>query len=192
MATADPTATLIPLAQLEHEGLSRMEVTRRVRRGDLIRLERGVYARPTFEPTEHHYLALVSARAPRAVVALLSAAGFHDLGTQVPHEVWIALPPRAWSPKLDSVPVQVVRFSGERYTSEIEEHVVEGVTVRIYSVAKTVVDLFRYRNKLGLDVALEALRESLHGRRTSIAKLTQIALRCGSLTPMRPYLESAG
>lgn len=191
MPMADRKGALLSLGHLEREGISRTEVTRRVRRGELIRLERGIYAEPAFEPTQHHHLALVSARVPRAVVALLSAAGFHELGTQVPHQVWIALPPRVWSPRLESVPIQVVRFSGERYTTETEEHLVEGITVRVYSVAKTVVDLFRYRNKLGLDVALEALRESLRARRTSIAELTQIARRCGTLTSMRPYLEAA-
>lgn len=163
---------------------------RRVARGELVQVGRGIYAYPDFEPTEHHDLALVAARAPSAVVCLLSAAAFHRLGTQVPHEVWVALPSRVWAPRMSAPPLQVVRFSGARFDGGIEEHEVEGISVRVYSVGKTVVDLFRYRNKIGLDVALEALREVRRERRCSLAELTTYARAGGVLTPMRPYLEA--
>ncbi len=145
---------------------------------------------PTSSRPEHHDLALVAARAPNAVVCLLSAAAFHRLGTQVPHEVWVALPPRVWAPRMDTPPLRVVRFSGARYEGGVEEHEIEGIRLRVYSLAKTVVDLFRYRNKVGLDVALEALREVRRDRRCSLAELTALARDGSVLTPMRPYLEA--
>jgi predicted transcriptional regulator of viral defense system len=182
--------TLLKLRDLEERGLSRMAVGRMVNRGELVRVHRGLYAEPDAGLSEHHDLAVVAARAPTAVVCLLSAAALHRLGTQAPHEVWIALPPRTWAPSIRKPPVRVVRFSGARYDDGIEEHVVEGVHVRVYSIGKTVVDLFRYRNKVGLDVALEALREARRNRRCSLAELTRLAQRGRVLGPMRPYLES--
>ncbi|MCB9492527.1 MAG: type IV toxin-antitoxin system AbiEi family antitoxin domain-containing protein [Dehalococcoidia bacterium] len=181
---------LIVAADLEDEGVARRQVHRLVERGDLVRIDRGVFALPDFEPTEHHHLALVALRCPRAVIAMTSAAAFHRLGTQVPHTVWIALPPRTWAPKLESVRVEVARFSGSRLEEDVEEHLIEGARVRVYGLAKTVVDLFRYRNKLGLDVALEAMREALRDGRASVAELAQIARRDGVSGPIRPYLES--
>lgn len=181
---------LVGVAHLEDEGVPRRQVHRLVERGDLIRIDRGVFAHPDFEPTEHHHLALVALRCPNAVIALTSAAAFHRLGTQIPHGVWIALPPRQWAPKLESVSVEVARFSGSRLDADVEEHLIEGVRVRVYGLAKTVVDLFRYRNKLGLDVALEAMREALRDGRASVAELARIARRDNVSGPMRPYLES--
>lgn len=187
---AAPTKDLVGVANLEDGGISRRQIHRLVERGDLVRIDRGVFAHPEFEPTEHHHLALVALRCPTAVIALTSAAAFHRLGTQIPHTVWIALPPRTWAPKLESVTVEVARFSGSRLDEDVEEHLIEGVQVRVYGLAKTVVDLFRYRNKLGTDVALEAMRESLRDRRTSIAELGRIARRDRAYGPIRPYLES--
>lgn len=190
MRRAAKQRKLLRLRELEARGLTRMAVVRMVERGELLRVNRGLYAEPGAGLSEHHDLAVVAARAPRAVVCLLSAAAFHRLGTQSPHEVWVALPPRVWSPTIHEPSVRVVRFSGARFDDGIEEHVVEGVRVRVYSVAKTVVDLFRYRNKVGLDVALEALREARRDRRVSLAELTRRAQRGRVLGPMRPYLES--
>jgi predicted transcriptional regulator of viral defense system len=112
------------------------------------------------------------------------------LGTQVPHQVWIALPPRTWTPTISTPPIRVVHFSGSRYEEEVEEHVIESVRVRVYSMPKTVVDLFRYRNKIGLDVALEALREARRRRQGSLGELTRLAKAGRVLGAMRPYLES--
>lgn len=190
MSSPRQPRSLLSLRDLEDRGLTRMAVSRMVARGELVRVERGLYAEPGGALSEHHDLAVVAARAPKAVVCLLSAAAFHRLGTQVPHEVWVALPPRVWAPSIDRPGVRVVRFSGIRYDDGIEEHTVEGVRVRVYSVGKTVVDLFRYRNKVGLDVALEALREARRDRRCSVAELTRLAQRGRVLGPMRPYLES--
>ncbi len=189
MTQAAPTK-LVRAAQLEDEGVARRQIQRLVARGDLVRVDRGVFAAPDFQPTEHHHLALVALKCPNAVIALTSAAAFHRLGTQVPHQVWVALPPRQWAPKLESVTVRVVRFSGTRLEKDVEQYRIEGGPVRIYGLAKTVVDLFRYRNKIGIDVAIEAMREALRGRRTSVAELARIARRDGVYASILPYLES--
>lgn len=181
---------LTPIEVLEASGLSRMAIGRKVEAGELLRLERGVYAPASFEPTEHHSLALVSLRSPKAVIALSSAAMFHELTTQMPESVWIALPPQVWAPTLETVSVRVVRFSGARYDDAIERHTIEGVETRIYSAAKTVVDLFRYRNKIGLDVAIEALRAYMQRSDASLGVLAKLAERSGALTPIQPYLEA--
>jgi predicted transcriptional regulator of viral defense system len=187
------STSLLTIRDLEASGLSRVAVGRRVARGQLVRVQRGVYAEPSASRSEHHDLAIVAARSPRVVVCLLSAAAFHRLGTQAPHELWVALPPRTWAPTAgEGAALRVVRFTGPRYGDGVEEHRIAGVTVRVYSVAKTVVDLFRYRNKVGLDVALEALRESRRDRRCSLAELTRLAQRSRVLGAMRPYLESVG
>lgn len=191
MAQLAPTnESLLGVADLDEGGISRRQIHRLVERGDLVRIDRGVFAHPEFQPSQHHHLALVSLRCPNAVIALASAAAFHRLGTQIPHAVWIALPPRTRAPKLESVTVEVARFSGSRLEQDVEEHVVEGVSVPVYGLAKTVVDLFRYRNKLGIDVALEAMREALQDGRTSLAELGRTARRDRVYGPIRPYLES--
>ncbi|MEO0321664.1 MAG: type IV toxin-antitoxin system AbiEi family antitoxin domain-containing protein [Myxococcota bacterium] len=190
MSQGPPKVGLMRVQELERAGTSRRQAHRLVERGELLRLDRGVFAHPGFEPTQHHHLALVALRCPQAVVALSSAAAFHQLGTHLPLGVCVALPPRTWAPRLESVRVEVARFSGTRLSSDVERHPIEGVALRVYSLAKTVVDLFRYRNKLGLDVALEAMREALAHRATTTAELARIARRDGALGPMRPYLES--
>jgi len=190
VSTAHPDATLLTLADLEERGIGRVAAGRLVDRGDLVKVARGLYVEAGTELSQHHDLAVAAALVPKGVVCLLSAAAFHELGTQVPHEVWLALPPRAWETTVSRPPIQVVHFSGARYTDGVERHRIEGVDVPIYSLAKTVVDLFRYRNKLGLDVALEALREALRERRCTVAELARLAKRSRVITPMRPHLET--
>ena len=140
--------------------------------------------------TEHHGLARVGARVPHGVVCLLSALQFHDIGTQSPSDVWLALPRGTWEPRCDWPPMRFVRLSGPALTALVQEHVVEGIRVRVYSPAKTVVDCFRFRNKIGLDVALEALRDCLKQRKASIDDLWKAAKVCRVAGVMRPYLES--
>jgi predicted transcriptional regulator of viral defense system len=140
--------------------------------------------------TEHHGLALAAAAAPKAVICLLSALSFHQVGTQLPHEVWIALDRRSRRPSLRYPPLRVVRFGGETLTEGVETHRIEGETVRVYSVAKTIADTFKYRNKIGLDVALEALREAWRARRFTMDKIYRYARICRVERVMRPYLEA--
>jgi predicted transcriptional regulator of viral defense system len=139
--------------------------------------------------TEHHGLALVAATAPKAVICLLSALSFHQIGTQLPHEVWIALDRRSRRPSLIYPRLHVVRFGGDALTEGVEIHRIEGETVRVYSVPKTIADTFKYRNKIGLDVALEALREAWRARGFTMDKMDRYARVCRVERVMRPYLE---
>jgi predicted transcriptional regulator of viral defense system len=148
---------------------------------------------------EHSALAEVSApcRHPRAVVCLLSALRFHELTTQAPFEVWLAIPNKARPPQLDYPPLRIVRFSEPGLTEGVEEHEIDGVPVRITGIARTVADCFKYRNKIGLDVALEALKEALkeqgrggRGRRVSIDEIWRYAQLDRVANVMRPYLEA--
>ena len=171
-------------------GISRISLTRAVRRGQLERLGRGLYGLPGREVSAHGSLAEVARRVPRGVVCLLSALRFYGLTTQAPFEVWLAIENKAMAPKLNYPPLRIVRFSGAALTDGIEEHVVDGVTVRITCVAKTVADCFKYRNKIGLDVALEALREAWREKRMTSDELWRYAQVCRVANVMRPYLDS--
>jgi predicted transcriptional regulator of viral defense system len=146
--------------------------------------------RPDATVEEHHALAEVGKRVPKGTICLLSALRFHNLTTQIPHETWVALDRKARLPKVDYLPLRVVRFSGAALQEGQEQHTIEGVRVRIYNPAKTVADCFKYRNKIGLDVALEALREAWRNRSTTMSDLTRYARICRVNNIMRPYLES--
>ena len=160
------------------------------RKGLIDRVTRGLYAWPDAEVSEHHSLAEVARQVPKGVVCLLSALSFHGLTTQLPHEVWLALPPKAWSPRVKYPPLRIMRFSGRALREMIEEHEIEGVPVKVYGVAKTVADCFKFRNKVGLDVALEALRDAWRGKRVTMDELSAAARVCRMTNVMRPYLES--
>jgi len=175
---------LIPL------GIPRISLTRAVRRGDLERVGRGLYGLPGRQVSAHGSLAEVARRVPKGVVCLLSALRFHGITTQAPFEVWLAIENKSLAPKLDYPPLRIVRFSGAALTDGVEKHVVDGVTVRVTSVAKTVADSFKYRNKIGLDVALEALREAWHAKRMSSDDIWRYAKVCRVTNVMRPYLDS--
>jgi predicted transcriptional regulator of viral defense system len=160
------------------------------RRGLLLRVGRGLYVATGYEATEHHTLAEASKRVPHAVVTLLSALRFHGLTTQNPFEVWMAIGIKARRPELDWPPVRIVRFSGPALEYGVEEHDIEGITVRVYSAAKTVADCFKYRNKIGLDVAIEALRDCWRRRKATADELWAAAKVCRVTNVIRPYLES--
>lgn len=175
---------------LEAAGLSRMWLTRLGRLGLVERVGRGLYVAADAQWTEHHSLAEVAARVPHGVVCLLSALNVHGLTTQAPSEVWVAVDRKARAPREPGLPIRLVRFSGAALTSGIEERSVEGVTVRVYSPAKTVVDCFRYRNKIGLDVAIEALRDCYRQRLATVDELWEYASKLRVAAVIRPYLES--
>lgn len=158
--------------------------------GVLERLSRGVYRLASMPPPGNPDLVAVALRAPQGVICLLSALAVHDLTTQIPHEVHVALKRGAEPPRLEHPPVRVFWFTGEAFTSGIERHVLDGVGVRVYGAAKTVADCFKYRNKLGLDVALEALKLYLRKRRARPADLTRFARVCRVEAVMRPYVEA--
>ena len=161
-----------------------------VRRGLMLRDERGLYVLSAAEVSEHHAVAMLAKRVPHGVICLISALYFHDLGSQLPYETWMAIDPKAHLPRPGNSPFRIVRFSGEALGEGVETHVIEGVPVRIYGVAKTVVDCFKYRNKVGLDVALEALREFFNKRLGTVDDLWRYAEICRQTNVMRPYLES--
>lgn len=160
------------------------------RQGKMLRVGRGLYCLPDAGFTEHHSLAEACKRVPRGVVCLLSALQFHELGTQNPFQVWLAVDRKARRPQVDYPPLRVVRFSGLALTEGVEEHQIEGVTVRVYNPAKTVADCFKYRHKIGLDVALEALRDCRRQRRCTNDELWHYAQICRLANVMRPYLEA--
>ena len=166
------------------------EISRLVDKGQIIRLGRGRYVLPQAEHSENLGLALVAAAVPRSVICLLSALRFHGIGTQAPHEVWIAVAQEAARPRLDYPPVRVTLVSGSAFTFGVERHKVDGVPVRIYSAAKTVADCFKFRNKIGLDVAIEALREALRAKRCTREELWAAGKVCRVTTVIRPYLEA--
>lgn len=175
---------------LEVLGIPREHLRRLHARGLLLRPGRGLYIAADAKPTENQSLAEACKRTPRGVVCLLSALQFHGLTTQAPFEVWMALGEKAWAPRVDYPPLRIVRFSGPALTAGVEEHHIGGVTVKVYGPAKTVADCFKYRNKIGLDVALEALRDCRRQRKATMDELWQAARVCRMANVMRPYLES--
>ena len=171
-------------------GIHSQWLSRLVEEGMLERVSHGCYRLASEEASEHHALALAAARVPAGVICLLSALQFHGIGTQLPSEVWMALDRRARRPQIDWPPLRVVRSSGLALTAGIEEHPIEGRTVRVYNLAKTVADCFKYRNKIGLDVALEALKEGWRLRRITLADLNEFARIDRVQNVMRPYIEA--
>ena len=178
--------------ELQAAGMTRMEISRRVEEGSLQRLGRGLYALPEYLGTEHGWLAAVSKRSPQVVICLLSALRYHELTTQAPFEVWIAIGNKSHPPRMAYPPLRIVRFSPASLADGIESHTVDGVNVRITSPAKTVADCFKFRNKIGLDVALEALRDARRSRKASMDDLWRFAKINRVDTVMRPYLEALG
>ena len=175
---------------LEEVGISGVYLNKLYAEGLLDRPSRGLYTLADSEPSEHRTIAEAGKRVPHGVVCLLSALRFHDLTTQAPFEVWLAIDEKARLPRMEYPPLRIVRFSGQALSFGIEEHEVDGVKVHIYSAAKTVADCFKYRNKIGLDVAIEALRDCLQQRKTTLDELWSAAKVCRMSNIMRPYMEA--
>ena len=175
---------------LDAHGIPREYLRRLCAMGVLERQSRGIYTLRDAELTQHHSLMHACKRVPKGVVCLLSALRFHNLTTQAPFEIWMAIDRKARLPKTEGVPLHLVRFSGEALTEGIERHRIEGVDVSVYCPAKTVADCFKYRNKIGLDVALEALRECRRERRCTMDDLWRFAKICRVANVMRPYMEA--
>jgi predicted transcriptional regulator of viral defense system len=171
-------------------GMSRTSIQRLSESGALERVGRGLYVPAGTKITEHHTLAEAASRVPGGVICLLSALSFHRMTTQSPHEVWLAIDVKARKPNASWPPLRIVRFSGRARTFGVEQHVVEGIAVPVTSRAKTVADCFKYRNKIGLDVALEALKEYLGKRGRSMEALEQAAEVCRVGRIIRPYIEA--
>jgi predicted transcriptional regulator of viral defense system len=176
--------------ELGAAGVARAQLSRMVAAGELTRVARGLYGLPGRSPDENEALAVVSRRAPQTLFCLLTALRLHELTTQSPFEVWIAVGNKDRAPRLHWPPLRVVRFSAAALKSGVEERAISEGTIRLTSVAKTVADCFKFRHMVGLDVALEALREALRERRTNVDELWKQATICRVTRVMRPYLEA--
>ncbi len=183
---------LLRASDLAEIDVPRVVLTRLTRAGELERVGRGLYRVPGKQGSEHETLAAVSARVPKAVFCLLTALQFHELTTQLPREVWIAMPHGSHLPRIDYPPLKMVQSTEPAYRAGVETVVRDGVSLRVYSVAKTVADCFKHRHKIGLDVALEALRDALARREASVDEIWRYAKVCRVANVMRPYLESIG
>lgn len=177
-------------SDLKMRGIPREYLSRLHREGILERSSRGVYYLPGSDLTEHHSLAEATKLVPKGVICLLSALRFHELTTQSPYEIWVAIDPKAHRPAGDGVPLHIVRFSGSALSAGVEEHRIEGVAVKVYSPAKTVADCFKYRNKIGLDIALEALRDYCKSNHANAGELWKYAKVCRVANVIRPYMEA--
>ena len=183
-------AGVLRARDLDPYGIPRIYLTRLLRAGKLERIGRGAYTLPNRNVTENSSLAEARKMVLAGVVCLFSALRFHGLTTQLPHEVWLAIGEKAWRPRVEYPPLRIVRFSPAALTAGVEEHDIEGVTVHVFNPAKTVADSFKYRNKIGLDIAIEALRECWRSRRCTMDELWEYAKVCRVQNVIRPYLES--
>jgi predicted transcriptional regulator of viral defense system len=185
---------LVRDATLREAGISSTVISQAVKAGELIRLSRGVYQHPDAEVDENVSLSEVAARVPMAIVTLISALQFHQIGTQQAHSVWILLKQNAVTPRIDYPSIEVVRSKvASAFTAGIKQHTLNGIKVQITNPARTVVDCFKYRNRVGLDVCLEALKDVLSGNATTKVNASQImeyakAQRVSSV--IRPYLDA--
>lgn len=161
--------------QVEEAGLTRHQLRTLVRRGVIERVRRGLYRLAGAEPTEHYSLAMACARVPTSVVCLLSALRVHEIGTQAPGEVWLAIPHKARRPRLPELRLRIVRFSGPAWNYGVKSTVFEGVPARITTPARTVVDCFRFERLVGPEVAIEALEDGLRTRKLTVAELTRVS-----------------
>jgi len=170
--------------------IPRRYLSRLYQQGLLDRSSRGLYIAAGTEMSERQSIVEVSKRVPDGVVCLLSALSIHGLTTQSPFEVWLAIDPKARRPQFHDLPLRIARFSGDALTDGVEYHKIDGVKVPVYSPAKTVADCFKYRNKIGLDIAIEALKDGWDGKRFKMDELWRYARICRVQNVMQPYLEA--
>jgi len=181
---------LLRAADVRQHGWSSQLLSRLHQSGKLQRFARGLYGLPETEITEHQTLMEVCQRVPKAVVCLLSALQFHEVGTQLPHDVWIALPEATHTPTMGYPTLRITRLRGSAYSEGIQTVTDHGAPIRVYSIAKTVTDCFKFRNKIGLDVALEALKDAWRSRKVTMAELRHFAKINRVERVMQPYLEA--
>ena len=182
---------ILKASDLGAHGINRKILTRLVGKGRLERVGRGLYriAGAEYE-TPYHQYAEVQRRFPKSVICLISALSFHEITTQIPYELWLAIGKKARRPKLEHMTIRIVRFADQALEEGVQEYAIEGVPVRMTNPARTVADCFKYRNKIGLDVALEALKEGLKERRFTMDELWRYTKLCRVSNVIRPYIES--
>lgn len=178
------------LTELKAAGATAATVTRMEADGEVVRLARGLYQLPDTSLDAHHTLAEAAKLIPKGVVCLTSALAFHDLTDQLPAKVWLAIGKDDWASRQSSPPIRIVRMTHDFLARDVERHVIEGVPVKVFGLARTIADCFRHRRSVGLSVAIEALGEALRQRKASPAELERHAARGGVATVMRPYLEA--
>ena len=181
---------ILRLVELREAGVTAATMSRMERAGEVIRLARGVYQLADAELDPNHSLAEAAKRVPKGVVCLVSALAFHGLTDHLPPKVWMAIGPKDWAPKRDGTPIRIVRFTDSLLREGFDTHVIEGVAVKVFGVARTVADSFRHRGKVGLSVAIEGLQEALRQRKATPAEIARQADKGGVSTVIRPYLEA--
>ena len=181
---------LLRASDLDAISAPRVVLTRLTAAGLLEKVGRGLYRLPDAQVSEFESLGTIATKVPQAVFCLLTALQFHELTTQLPRQIWIAMPRGSHPPRVDYPPVKMVQFTGDAYSAGIEEVERDGVRLRVYGVAKTVADCFKHRNKIGLDVALEALKDARARSKASVDDIWRFAKICRVANVMRPYLEA--
>ena len=184
------SASLLRARDVAALSLPTIILSRLVKGGRLRRVARGVYAKPDQPLSEHISLAEIALRVPRGVICLLSALRINGLGTQAPHQVWLAIPQNSPTPRVERPSLRPVRMSGQALTEGVQSTCIDGVDVPVFNAAKTIADCFKYRNKIGIDVAVEALRDGWAQRKISMDELSHYADIDRVSNVMRPYLES--
>jgi predicted transcriptional regulator of viral defense system len=181
---------IVKTEELSSAGVHRETIHRMVEAGDIIKLARGLYSLPDYQPTENYSLFEAQKLVAKGVVCLLSALSYHGIGTQNPSEIWMAIPRKTRPPKIDSSPVKIVKFSGEGYRNGIEKHIIENNEIKIYNIPKTIADCFKYRNKLGMDVAIEALKDVMLNKQATVDEIIKYSEICRVRKIITPYMES--
>jgi predicted transcriptional regulator of viral defense system len=181
---------IVNAADIESAGISRNYLYMLFRDGLIEKTSRGLYMLKNSAAPKHSAFIEIAKKAPKAVICLASALSYYEITSQIPHEVWLALPKGAWKPKISYPPLNITFLSPETYHYGIEEYEISGNRVKIYSIAKTVADCFKFRNKIGLDVAIEALKESLGRRKVTVDEVMAAAKVCRVGNIIRPYLET--
>ena len=181
----------IRMSEALNAGINRYKLYSMVEKGEIERLSRGVYTLSDTPSMSEPDLAIIATRIPKAVICLISALSFHDLTTQIPHKFSIALPTGIKTPKLDYPPFAVYRFNKESFEAGIETHQIDGVSIRVYNPEKTLVDCFKFRNKIGMDIVLEALKLYRERQSIDVQKIMEYAKICRVSKVISPYLEAS-
>lgn len=184
------TQGLMRAAELRAQGIAPATLSRMTADGLVIRLGRGLYQLADAAIEEQHTIAEAAKRVPRGVVCLVSALAFYGLTDQLPKRVWLAIGRKDWAPKVDTPPIRVVRFSDVLLTEDVEVHRVEGVDVKLFTPIRTVIDLFRREQLVGLPTAIEGLKELLRSKRATPGELATRAIALGAWPKMQPYVET--
>ena len=181
---------IVRLSEFREAGITAATISRMVKDGDVVRLARGLYQLSNAPLDANHSLAEAAKRVPRGVICLVSALAFHGLTDQLPRAVWVAIGTKDWAPREGNPPIQIVRFNDAFLTDDVNTAQIEGVSVKIFGVAKTISDCFRHRRSVGQSVALAGLQEALRQRKATPAEIARHAERGSVATVMRPYLEA--